>query len=59
MHLCRLVITQDHSAAKLYDSPLKHYLVVRGIYEKAKGFYGPMDHTNILAVVLWMLRLWR
>ena len=57
MKLCRLVIMQDLSGAKLYDSPLMHYLAVRGIDEKAEGFRGPMHYTNILAGVLWMLRL--
>ncbi len=57
MQLCRQVITQDLSVAKLYDSPLMHYLAVRGIDENAEGFRGPMDYTNILAGVLWMLRL--
>ena len=57
MKLCRLVIQQDLSAAKVYDSPLMHYLAVRGIDEKAEGFRGPMEYTNILAGMLWMLRL--
>lgn len=57
MKLCGLVIMQDLSAAKLYDSPLMHYLAVRGIDEKAEGFRGPMQYTNILAGVLWMVRL--
>lgn len=57
MQLCRLVITQDMSAAKLYDSPLMHYLAVRGIDKKAEGFRGPMEYTNILAGVLWIVRL--
>ena len=57
MQLCRLVITQDLSAAKLYDSPLMHYLAVRGIDKKAEGFRGPMEYTNILAGVLWILQL--
>ncbi len=55
MQLCHLVVTQ--SATKLYDSPLMHYLAVRGIDKKAEGFRGPMDYTDILAGVLWMLRL--
>ena len=56
MNICRLVITQDFSATKLYDSPLMHYLAVRGIDEKAEGFRGPMEYSNILAGTLWMVR---
>ncbi len=50
MKLCRLVISQDLSASKLYDSPvspLMHYLVIRKTNEKAEGFCGPMEYTNI------------
>ena len=52
MKLCRLVITEELSAAKLYNSPLMYYLAVRGIDKKAEGFRGPMDYTSILAGVL-------
>ena len=57
MQLCCLVITQELSAAKLYDSRLMHYPAVQGIDEKAEGFCGPMGYTNILASVLWRLQL--
>lgn len=35
MALCRLLITQDLSAYKICDSPLMHYLAIRGIDEKS------------------------
>ena len=57
MKLCGLVIMQDLSAAKLYDFPLMHYLAVRAIDKKAEGLRGPIQYTNILASVLWMVRL--
>lgn len=57
MKLCCLVIMQDLSATKLYDSPLMHYLAVCGIDQKAEGFRGPMEYTSILAGVLWIVRL--
>lgn len=57
MRLCRLVVTQDLSATKLYDSPLMHYLAVRGIDEQTESFRGPMQYTSILAGVLWIVRL--
>ena len=57
MQLCCLVITQELSAAKPYDSRLMHYLAVQGIDEKVEGFCGPMGYTNILASVLWRLQL--
>ena len=59
MQLCHLVITQDLSALKLYDSPLMHYLAVRGIDKKAEGFRTAAQYTNILAGVLWIVRLLR
>lgn len=57
MQLCRLVVKQDLSRAKLCDYPLMHYMAVRGNDQKAEGFRGPMEYTNILAGVLWILRL--
>ena len=59
MRLCRLVITQDLSAMKLYDSPLMHYLAVRGINEQTESFCGPMQYTSILAGVLWIVQIGR
>ena len=57
MKLCQLVIVQDLSKLKLYDSPLMHYLAVRGVDTQAEGFRGPMHHTGILADALWIERL--
>ena len=57
MRLCQLAIMQDISKLKLYDSPLMHYLAVRGIESTAEGFRGPMHYTSILAGMLWIIRL--
>ena len=55
MRLCQLIIIQDTSALTLYESPLMHYLAIRGIDIQAKGYRGPMHYTNILAGVLWII----
>jgi len=57
MHLCMLVIMQDTSRIKLYESPLMHYLAVRGVDEQAKAFRAAFFYTPILAAVLWINRL--
>ena len=33
MRLCTLVVMQDTSCIKLYESPMMHYLAVRGVDE--------------------------
>jgi hypothetical protein len=57
MRLCQLIIIQDTSALTLYESPLMHYLAIRGIDIQAEGYRGLMHYTNILAGVLWIVRL--
>lgn len=57
MNLCRLVLMQDTSRIPLYDSPLMHYLAVRGIDVQAEGFRASFFYTPILAGVLWISRL--
>ena len=57
MHLCMLVVTQDTSRIKLYESPIMHYLAVRGVDEKSKSFRAPFFYTGILAGALWINRL--
>jgi hypothetical protein len=57
MRLCQLVIEQDLSKLKLYDCPLMHYLAIRGIDVQAEAFRGSIYYTNILAGVLWIVRL--
>jgi len=57
MHLCMLVVMQDTSRIKLYESPLMHYLAVRGVDEKSETLRAPFFYTGILAGALWMNRL--
>lgn len=57
MCLCMLVVMQDTSRIKLYESPLMHYLAVRGVDEKSKALQSPFSYTSILAGALWINRL--
>ena len=54
MYLCMLVVMQDTSRIGLYDSPLMHYLAVRGVDEQSKTFRGSFFYTPILAAALWI-----
>jgi len=54
MHLCMLVIMQDTSRIKLYESPIMHYLAVRGVDKKSKALRLPFFYTPILASALWI-----
>jgi superfamily II DNA helicase RecQ len=57
MDLCRLVLVQDTSRISLYDSPLMHYLAVRGFDTESKSFRSSFFYTPILAGTLWISRL--
>jgi hypothetical protein len=57
MNLCRLVLMYDTSRISLYDSPLMHYLAVRGFDTESKSFRSSFFYTPILAGVLWIARL--
>jgi superfamily II DNA helicase RecQ len=57
MNLSQLVLTQDTSRISLYESPLMHYLAVRGIDLKAKALRTSISYTPVLAGVLWVARL--
>ncbi len=57
MHLCMLVVMQDTSRIKLYESPMMHYLAVRGVDEKSGTLRTPFFYTGILAGALWINRL--
>jgi hypothetical protein len=52
MQLCILVLMQDMGKGELYDSPLLHYLAVRGIDAPSKSFRGPISYTPILGQIL-------
>jgi hypothetical protein len=57
MCLCMIVIRQDTSRIPLYQSPLMHYLAVRGVDEHSKTFRAAFFYTPILAAALWISRL--
>ena len=52
MHLCMLVIMQNISYIKLYESPIMHYLAVRRVDKKSKALQLPFFYTPILASAL-------
>lgn len=57
MRLCMLVLTQDMSKGTQYDSPLMHYLAVRGIDATSQTLRSPFTYTPILGRMLWIVRL--
>ena len=48
---------QDTSRIRLYDSPMMHYLAVRGIDEQSQSLRAAFFYTPILAGMLWINRL--
>ena len=52
-----LVVMQDTSCIKLYESPIMHYLAVRGVDKKSNTLQASFSYTGILAGVLWINRL--
>jgi len=57
MCLCMLVVMHDTSRITLYESPIMHYLAVRGVDEKSKTLRSLFFYTPILAGALWINRL--
>ena len=57
MCLCMLAVMQDTSRIGLYDSPMMHYLAVRGIDEQSQSLRSAFFYTPILAGMLWINRL--
>jgi hypothetical protein len=57
MCLCMLTVMQDTSRIKLYESPMMHYLAVRGIDEQSQSLRSAFFYTPILAGMLWINRL--
>ena len=57
MQLCMLVVMQDTSRIKLYESPMMHYLAVRGVDEQARALRASFFYNPILAGALWINRL--
>jgi hypothetical protein len=52
-----LVVMQDTSDITLYESPMMHYLAVRGVDELTKKLRPSFCYTPILAGALWINRL--
>lgn len=52
-----LVVMQDTSRIGLYDSPMMHYLAVRGIDVQGESLRSAFFYTPILAGMLWINRL--
>ena len=57
MAFCMLMVMQDTSKIGLYDSPLMHYLAVRGVDADANVLQSAFTYTPILGRVLWIVRL--
>jgi hypothetical protein len=57
MCLCMLTVMQDTSRIGLYDSPMMHYLAVRGVDEQSQSLRSAFFYTPILAGMLWINRL--
>jgi hypothetical protein len=57
MRLCMLVVMQDTSRIRLYESPMMHYLAVRGVDEQSQSLRSAFYYTPILAGMLWINRL--
>jgi hypothetical protein len=52
-----LVVMQDTSRISLYESPMMHYLAVRGVDEQSQSLRSAFFYTPILAGMLWVNRL--
>jgi hypothetical protein len=57
MGLIIALIAQETSQLLLYESPIMHYLAIRGINPETTRFYSAFQYTPKLAHMLWMIRL--
>jgi len=57
MALIMSLVTQDTSRMTLYESPVMHYLAVRGVNPQTQTFHEPFTYTPILAQMLWIIRV--
>ena len=57
MRLCMTTIMHDTSRISLYDSPMMHYLAIRGINCQSQSLMSSFEYTPILAAMLWINRL--
>jgi hypothetical protein len=51
------LLAQDISQLPMYESPVMHYLALRGVNPQTKRFYLSFQYTPILAQMLWIIRL--
>lgn len=57
MKLIVNLITQETSQLTMYESPVMHYLAVRGIDPQTSRFYPSYRYTPVLAHMIWIIRL--
>jgi hypothetical protein len=57
MGLIISLLAQDTSQLLLYESPVMHYLALRGVNPQTKTFYPSFQYTPILAQMIWIIRL--
>jgi superfamily II DNA helicase RecQ len=57
MALIMSLLAQDTSQLLLYESPVMHYLAVRGVNPQTKRFYPSFQYTTYLAHMIWIIRL--
>jgi hypothetical protein len=57
MRLIISLLCQDTSQLLVYESPVMHYLAIRGINTHTKAFYPSFRYTPYLAHMLWIIRL--
>jgi superfamily II DNA helicase RecQ len=57
MGLIISLLAQETSQMLLYESPVMHYLAIRGVNPQTKRFYSPFQYTPILAHMIWIIRL--
>ena len=57
MGLIISLLAQDTSQLLLYESPVMHYLAVRGVNPQTRRFYPSFQYTPILAQMIWIIRL--
>ena len=57
MGLILSLLMQETSQLPLYESPVMHYLAIRGVDTQTGTFYPSFRYTPFLAHLLWIIRL--
>ena len=57
MGLILSLLAQETSQLLLYESPVMHYLAIRGVNPQTERFYPAFQYTTYLAHMIWMIRL--